>query len=68
MISVSGVSMRFGSKCCSKTSARRFRRADAMDDGSERGQIARTMARLEELDVLLLDSYARWDALDSRPV
>ena len=31
-------------------------------------EIAQTMARLEELDVLLLDSYARWDALDSRTV
>jgi ATP-binding cassette subfamily F protein uup len=31
-------------------------------------EIARTMARLEELDVLLLDSYARWDAFDSRTV
>ena len=29
-------------------------------------EIARTLARLEELDVLLLDSYARWDAFDSR--
>jgi len=29
-------------------------------------EIARTLARLEELDVLLLDSYARWDAFDAR--
>jgi ATP-binding cassette subfamily F protein uup len=29
-------------------------------------EIARTLARLEELDILLLDSYARWDEFDSR--
>jgi ATP-binding cassette subfamily F protein uup len=29
-------------------------------------EIAKTLARLEELDALLLESYARWDAFDSR--
>ena len=31
-------------------------------------EIAKTLARLEALDALLLDSYARWDMLDSRSV
>jgi ATP-binding cassette subfamily F protein uup len=29
-------------------------------------EITQTLARLEALDALLLESYARWDALDSR--
>ena len=31
-------------------------------------EIAKTLARLEALDALLLESYARWDAFDSRTV
>ena len=31
-------------------------------------EIAKTLARLEELEALLLESYARWDAFDSRIV
>ena len=30
------------------------------------GEIHETLARLEELETLLLDAYTRWDALDSR--
>ena len=31
-------------------------------------EIAQTLARLEALDALLLESYARWDQFDSRTV
>ena len=31
-------------------------------------ELARILARLEELDELLLECYVRWDAFDSRAV